>query len=291
MALGTLPATGARLAHRLGRTGLVLGAIVLGLGATRTHHFPADVQSVDEFSTTAPADWCATGTEALPGDGCYAAGGENLKPLPLVVYLHGMFEKGTMEDEERDRQRRIAHEAVERGFAFLALRARPGGCMKDPRGSSLVCWPSNEWTAERAPAFVKSWRPALEAAAKRHPFTRKFLLGFSSGGYFAGLVAEQNLWDADACVVAHAGPVEPVKAVGSKPPLLLISAADDPSRESMRRYDDELFADEWPHDRFVREGGHSLADVDIDVALTFFVRSQKEPLPLRPTLPAHGSSE
>ena len=75
MAPGTLTATAARPAHRLGRAGLVLGVIALGLGATRTHQFPADVQNVDEFSTPAAADWCATGTEAIPGDGCYAAGG------------------------------------------------------------------------------------------------------------------------------------------------------------------------------------------------------------------------
>jgi dienelactone hydrolase len=228
--------------------------------------------------------WCADGLEPVPGGGCYAAPEGAPRKLPLIIYLHGIFEKGASEDEERDRQRRVALRAVGRGFAVLALRGKEGACTTTSERANKVCWPSNEWTADRGPTYVQAWEPALRAAAKRHPFDRHYVLGFSNGGFFAGLVAERALYDADAFVVAHAGPVEPVKALGSKPPLLLISADDDISQEGMVRLDDELTREDWPHEHYVREGGHALPDSDIDVALTFFERTRTESLPLRPSL-------
>jgi dienelactone hydrolase len=187
-----------------------------------------------------------------------------------------------MADDERDRQRRVARRATARGFAVLALRGKEGAC--HPERPGLVCWPSNERSADKAPAFVEGWQPGLQAAAVKHRYRETFVLGFSNGGYFAALVAERALYKADAFVVAHGGPVEPVRGVGSKPPLLLMSADEDISQEGMVQLDDELTEDDWPHDHYVRDGGHALPDSDIDAALAFFERSRTEPLPLRPPL-------
>jgi len=243
--------------------------------------------SEEDVPEDAPViEWCSPGLEAIAGGGCYAApaGAADGATLPLVLYLHGLIEKGPLEVEERDRQRRVALRATERGFAVLALRGAEGACTTDPEHSPLVCWPSNERTAEKAPAFVESWQPALRVARSRHPFDEKDVLGFSNGGFFAGLVAERALYDATAFVVAHGGPVEPVKAVGRKPPLLLISADEDSSQEGMVRLDDELTREDWPHAHYVRDGGHALPDSDIEAALSFFERTRTERLPLRPPL-------
>lgn len=220
----------------------------------------------------------------MPGGGCYASPRVAEGKSPLVVYLHGLFEKGPLEEEELDWQRRVARRATERGFSVLALRGGEGACTTAPERSTVVCWPSNEWTADKAPIFVDAWLPALQAAARRRPFDARYLIGFSNGGYFAGLVAERGLFDADAVVVAHAGPVEPVTAQGTKPPLLLLSADDDVSQEGMVRLDDELTRENWPHVHVAREGGHGLTDSDIDAALTFFERTRTESLPLDPPL-------
>jgi predicted esterase len=227
---------------------------------------------------------CAEGLESIAGGGCYAAPERATGKLPLLIYLHGLIEKGPLEEEERDRQRRVARRGTERGFAVLALRGARGACASAPLRSPLVCWPSNEWTADRGAGFVQAWEPALRAASELHPFDAQYVLGFSNGGYFAGLVAERALYDAQAFVVAHAGPVEPVKALGNKPPILLMSADDDVSQEEMVRLDEELSLDGWPHDHYVREGGHALPDSDIDAALTFFERTRTETVPLRPPL-------
>ena len=233
----------------------------------------------------APLDsFCASGLQPVGEGACYAAPADAVanSRLPLLIYLHGFFERGSTEDEERDRQRRVARQATARGFAVLALRGTEGTC--HPERTALVCWPSNERTADKAPAFVEAWQPALRSAESSHPFTEKYVFGFSNGGYFAGLLAERALYEASAFVIAHAGPVEPVRGVGSKPPLLLMSADDDVSQEGMVQLDDELTQDGWPHDHYVRSGGHALPDSDIDVALTFFDRTRNEPLPLRPPL-------
>jgi predicted esterase len=228
--------------------------------------------------------FCAGGLQPLADGACYAAPRDapDDAALPLVIYLHGLFERGPMEDEEHDRQRRVARQATARGFAVLALRGTEGACHSEQ--TALVCWPSNERSAEKAPAFVEAWQPALQFAERRHRFSETFVLGFSNGGYFASLVAERALYKANAFVIAHAGPVEPVRGVGSKPPILLMSADEDISQEGMVQLDDELTRDDWPHEHYVRDGGHALPDSDIDAALTFFERTRTEPLPLRPPL-------
>jgi dienelactone hydrolase len=231
-----------------------------------------------------PDAFCASDLQPIAGGACYAAPPDAPpgSPLPLVIYLHGLFERGPMENEERDRQRRVARQATARGFAVLALKGAEGAC--DSERTALVCWPSNERSADKAPAFVEQWQPALKSAEKRHPIEARYVLGFSNGGYFAGLIAEGALYDANAFVIAHAGPVQPVRAVGRKPPLLLMSADEDISQEGMVQLDDELTRDDWPHEHYVRDGGHALPDSDIGVALTFFERTRTERLPLRPPI-------
>jgi dienelactone hydrolase len=225
--------------------------------------------SPDEFGIVA---WCGEGLLPVAGGACYAAppGAAPHSALPLVVYLHGLFE---------------ARIATQRGFAVLAPRGTQGACRTASEPTSLVCWPSNPRTADRAEAYVESWRPGLDAAAERHPFASRYVLGFSNGGYFAGLVAERALFEADAFVVAHSGPVEPVRADGKKPPMLLMSADEEPEvQDEMIRLDDELTREGWPHVHYVRDGGHALPDSDIEVALNFFVRTRTERWPLRPPL-------
>jgi dienelactone hydrolase len=263
-----------------------LGAVVGGLLVSLVRRWGASADGTQaNLLGGAPLDsFCASGLLPMADGACYAAPPDAVQEskLPLVLYLHGLFERGPMEDEERDRQRRVARQATARGFAVLALRGAEGACHSER--TTLVCWPSNERSAEKAPAFVAAWQPALRAAEKKHPFTDEYVFGFSNGGYFAGLIAEKVLYKADAFVIAHAGPVEPVRGVGGKPPLLLMSADEDVSQEGMVQLDDELARDDWPHEHYVRDGGHALPDSDIDVALTFFERTRSEPLPLRPPI-------
>jgi len=242
-----------------------------------------DDPTVDAAPADPPADWCAPELEPLAGGGCFA-GSPSTQPQPLVVYLHGRYPSDAAA-EELDRQSRVARRAKSQGFAVLALRSPPAICTA-PELANWFCWPSSERNADAGAEIVQAWDKPLAAARERARSRERFLLGFSSGGYFAGLIASRALLDIDGVVVAHGGPVEPVHALGPKPPLLLLSADDDVAQDDMIRLDTELTREGWPHDSYARAGGHALTNEDIDAALSFFSRA-REPLPLQPPLAMH----
>jgi predicted esterase len=269
---------------------LLLAACALAAGLLhlwQRHTDEASAQagrSAADAADDPPVDWCAAGFEPIAGGGCLAVSPVPRRPAPLVVYLHGRYARAAPGDE-RDRASRLAARATSRGFAVLALRGRLGECT-DPDLADWYCWPSNERNADRAAAVVDARARAVAEATQRSGARRTFLLGFSSGGYFAGLLASRGLLDVAAVAVAHGGPVEPVRARDRMPPLLLLSADDDVAQDDMIRYEHELARERWPHDSYARSGGHALTDEDIDAALTFFLRAG-ERLPLVPPLPLH----
>ena len=244
---------------------------------------PASAPS-SSAETDVDADWCAPGFEPIAGGGCFAPSAAPSVRRPLVLYLHGRYPADAPADES-DRQRRLALRATPRGFSVLALRGRLGTCLA-PELASWYCWPSNERNQDAAEAFVSMWARALSTARERAGSRATVLLGFSNGGYFAGLIASRGLVEAQAVAVAHGGPVEPVRVRPEAPPMLLLSADDDVAQDDMIRFDEELTRERWPHDSYARFGGHALTDEDIDAALSFFLRSN-EPLPLQPPLPMH----
>lgn len=240
----------------------------------------------EDADPAATLPWCADGLEPIAGGGCFAGPGDARPGAPLILYLHGIYDRAGTSDE-MDRQRRLALRASKKGFAVLAMRSHVGICHPDvPEFASKYCWPSNEQTADRAKELVLGWQAALDAADKRVGRGKRFVLGFSSGGYFAGLLASRGLFTADGFVIAHGGPVRPVHAEGAKPPLLLLSADDDEAQDTMLVLDQELTRENWAHDHYARDGGHGLTDSDIDLALAFFLRNG-EKVPLQPPLSDH----
>jgi predicted esterase len=165
----------------------------------------------------------------------------------------------------------------------LAVRSRLGVCSSSDL-ADWYCWPTSEGAADTD--AIRRWSRVVDETQRRVGATRRYLLGFSSGGYFAGMIASQGWAPFDAVVVAHGGPVEPLHPAGSTPPMLLLSADDDVAQMDMMRLDDDLRRVGWPRDSYARAGAHGLADEDIDAALSFFARSG-ESMPLRPPLPLH----
>jgi dienelactone hydrolase len=181
------------------------------------------------------------------------------------------------------RQDRVARLGIAKGFAVLALRGVQGECTQAELADTW-CWPSNPRNEGDGPAFFDRLKPAMAAARGRIGAGPTVLLGFSNGAYFAALIATRSLGPFDAIAIAHGGPVQPTHAQGTTPPLLLITADDDPSDGEMRQLDAELARERWAHELVAREGAHALLDWDVDIALTFFARVQKERLPLVPPL-------
>jgi poly(3-hydroxybutyrate) depolymerase len=248
---------------------IAVGALV-GVVVVLALAFFRRAPAVIEHPIEAGPTWCAPGFEPIEG-GCLAGTG------PLVVYLHGRYALASLPGEV-DRQTRLAKMAVARGFSVLALRGRQGQCIA-PELADHWCWPSNERNEDDAKTYVADFTTAIEAAETRVGKSKRYLLGFSNGGYFAAIFATRALLPFDAIAIAGAGPVEPTRAWKTKPPILLITADDDFSCESMLELDRELVRESWPHDIVSRDGGHELTDGDMDAALTFFTRLNKETLP------------
>jgi predicted esterase len=229
-------------------------------------------------------DWCAPGFSPIAGGGCFAAPRAPPSRAPLVVYLHGMYAPSAA-DDETERQSRLARLAIARGFAVLALRGRQGQCLAETV-RDWFCFPSNERNAVDGPAVVASWSVALANAEARIPGgpSHRWLLGFSNGAYFAGIIAMRSLLRLDALAIAHAGPTDPVTQQPVMPPILLITADEDLAIPQMMRFDTLLSAVKWPHAIVTRDGGHELTEQDITMALTFFDRLRRERLPFRPPL-------
>jgi predicted esterase len=184
------------------------------------------------------------------------------------VYLHGRYARDAASDEI-DRQRRLAARAKARGFAVVVLRGQLGACTGQGL-SAWFCWPNGQ-PDEVIAALLRSWNQTLDLARARARSPALYLLGFSNGGYFVGLLATRGLLDASAFVIAHGGPVEPLRAIGNKRPMLLLSADDDVAQDDMIRFDEELAREGWDHESYARFGGHGLTDEDIDSAIAFFV--------------------
>jgi predicted esterase len=229
---------------------------------------------------------CMEGFEPIAGEGCLALPKEGPTPPPLLVYLHGMYD-GNAPGQEIDRTTRLGKRATARGFAVLAFRGRQGQCTALPEYATWYCWPSNDKTADAGPELVTSWSTALDIAATRTKARRRYVLGFSNGGYFAVLLATRDLFRADAFAIAGAGVIRPYKPPADKVPIVLVSGDDDPSQPDMLALDQALHADKWPHDAYGRDGGHALTDADIDLVLTFFTRSETEKVPLAPPIVLH----
>ena len=263
--------------------GTAIGFVALRRPAAR-HATARDVHPAERTLPTEPvADWCAPGYEAIPG-GCLALSASATAPQPLVVYLHGRYARDASA-EEVDRQRRLGALATTHGFAVLALRGRQGECTSAEL-ATWFCWPSNEHNEDGAASVVATWAWTMEEAHRRARSNTRFVLGFSNGAYFAGLLATHALLDAEGYVIAHGGPVEPVHTQPRMPPLLLLSADDDIAQDDMLRLDGMLTRERWPHDSYARAGAHGLTDGDIDAALSFFSRAT-EPVPLEPPLSLH----
>jgi len=229
------------------------------------------------------ADWCAPGFDPIAG-GCLANAQEG--PIKaMIVYLHGRYARDAAA-EEIDRQRRLALKATKSGYAVLALRSRLGVCSTADL-ADWYCWPTSEAAADAE--AVGRWSRVVDDVQRRVGAPRRYLLGFSSGGYFAGMVVSRGWVSFDAVVVAHGGPVEPLQPANPMPPMLLLSADDDVAQLEMMRFDDDLRRQSWPHDAYARAGAHGLADGDVDAALAFFARSG-ESMPLRPPLPLHRAA-
>ena len=229
---------------------------------------------------TASGTLCGEGLEPL-GEACLALPSGANGDTSVVIYLHGMF-PSDFPQQSLQGQRELAQMATARGFALLVPRGRLGLCDWKQEFHSWYCWPSTARTAPMAAEITASWEPLWKALDEKlgRPSgdrgRRRFLLGYSNGGFFGSLLAARGDVSFDAYAIAHAGPVEPSWFDPTRPvPVLLLSAeADNWQAPLMEELHARLYEAGWAHEYRIRPGGHALTAGDIEDALSFFAARQ-----------------
>jgi predicted esterase len=225
-------------------------------------------------AATASGTLCGEGLQPL-GEACLALPGDASASTPVVLYLHGLF-PSDFPQQSLIAQRELAQMVAARGFALLVPRGRLGLCDWKPELLNWYCWPSTARTAPLAAEIAASWQPLWKAldeklGASETP-RKRFVLGYSIGGFFAALLAARGDVPFDAYAIAHAGSVEPCWFDPTRPrPVLLIAAEGDlwqaPLMELLHL---RLLEAGWPHEYKIRQGGHALTAGDIEDSLSFF---------------------
>jgi predicted esterase len=234
-----------------------------------------------EPASTASGTLCGEGLEPL-GEACLALPPGAPSDVPVVLYLHGMF-PSDYPQQSLIAQRELATMATARGFALLVPRGRLGLCDWKPELLNWYCWPSTMRTAQLAPEIVQGWTPLWKALDDRLGGSadrprKRFVLGYSNGGFFAALLAARGDLPFDAYAIAHGGAVEPCWFDPSRPaPMLLLSAEGDQWQAPlMAELHERLDEASWPNEHRIRQGGHALTAGDIEDALGFFASHRQQ---------------
>jgi poly(3-hydroxybutyrate) depolymerase len=253
-----------RIARTMGLAGIIAGASLTAtvtLGACGGPDKPPATLSASD-------SWCPDGFEVGPQDTCFAVPEKTTKDTPVLVYLHGMYIGHGSPDEWN-----LVHSAVTRGFAVVMPRGKRGLCAWKAELKDHFCWPQETDDPQAFKNVVAEWDRVLwQVDAILEAGTHKrYVLGYSNGGFFASYIAEHALFPAQAYSIVNGGMLEPVPRVAKPMPIMLISAADDMVQgPKMKELNDSFSKASWMHAFCTRPGQHPLAQEDVQASLRFF---------------------
>jgi len=201
---------------------------------------------------TASAPWCAPEVSELSDHVCYFDGGaKDDGRRTLVIYLHGML--ATTPGFQYLQQRAMAMHAGKHGFTVLLPTSplTPGGYL----------WPTSAVAQkDQEPGVIAGLHAARVALETKlgHPFDEVFVIGFSSGAYYASSLALRSALDVDGyMVLAGAASWGPKQTPGKRAPVFVgVSAADKATAQDSRGFAGTLSAMGWPFRVEERQAGH-----------------------------------
>ncbi|XXT25338.1 dienelactone hydrolase family protein [Sorangium sp. So ce429] len=150
-------------------------------------------------------EWCSAGWSGLDDHTCFHVPETAARGAPILLVLHGAMAPDSLPGALQA----IAAEAA-RALGVVAVfpRGRPGLCTWEPSVETHLCWPTRRETVDAAaPALIEEWMraEALLARILGGTFGRRYVMGFSNGGYFASYVALEGLIDIDGAGLVGAG--------------------------------------------------------------------------------------
>lgn len=212
--------------------------------------------------------WCPEGFEIGPQDTCFAIPDKHDGATPVLVYLHGMYSGHGSPEEWR-----LVRGAVDRGFAVVVPRGKRGLCAWKAELKDHFCWPQEVDDPQAFKNVVAEWDRVLwQVDALLEPGTHKrYVLGYSNGGFFATYLATHGLFFADGYAIVNGGLLDPSPSatLPRSASMLLIAARDD-ARHGPKDIHDAFTKGGVPHAWCARPGAHALTAEDVDAALRFF---------------------
>jgi serine/threonine protein kinase/predicted esterase len=215
--------------------------------------------------------FCGPGWRALDHDTCVALPERFSPPASLVVFAHGILAAGALPAEE---QATLLAAAQAHGFAVLFARGKVGLCDWEPKVATSYCWPTKQKTVDEAgPEILAEWtvaqRRAEEIAGER--FQRRYLFGFSNGGYFVAHLVVEGRFPVDGAGVVGAGRTaidESLSGPGRLPLYLAVGDQEAPAtRQDAANLAHVLALRGWPLRYVVHPGrAHELHEDDLGSA-------------------------
>jgi len=197
--------------------------------------------------------WCAPEVNELSDHVCYA---EGTTPKDgrrtLVIYLHGML--ATNPGFPWLQHRAMALHANRLGFTVLMPTS--------PRHENEFVWPTSESAQKEEEASILAGIKKARANLERrlgHSFDETFVVGFSSGAYYASSLALRGALDVDGYIVLAGGAswARTHAAKADRAPIFVgVSAADKQTRDHSRSFGATLANLHWPARTEERNAGH-----------------------------------
>jgi predicted esterase len=215
--------------------------------------------------------WCGSGWLGLDGSTCLALPERFASPASLVIFAHGILAPGALPTHD---QAMLLAAARKHGFAVLFARGTAGLCDWDAGVSDHACWPTRRRTVDDAgPAIFAAWANgqarAEDSAGVR--FERRYLVGFSNGGYFVAYVALEGRFPIAGAGVVGAGrtAIDETLSGPAHPPFYLAvgDAEASGTRQDAANLAHVLALRGWPVTSVVHAGrGHEMDEDDLALA-------------------------
>lgn len=257
---------------------LVVGLALLP--ACSRDHKSAPAPAAARENTTelaSPAIFCGEGWRALEGGACLAVPDHLAAPPSLVVYAHGMLAPDALPTDE---QATLLAAARSHGFAVLFPRGKAGLCTWEPGVVDNLCWPTKqEIVGAAGPGILAAWdeSQARAEATLKVRFEKRYLFGFSNGGYFVAFLTVEGRYRVDGAGLVGAGrtAVDESRSGEARPPFYLAVGEQE---EEVTRQDAATLAQVldrrgWKTAHVVHPGrGHELHEDDLAAAWALWGR-------------------
>ena len=224
----------------------------------------------DPDSDASPAPWCAPELEPLDGDTCFLDANRPGERRTLVLFLHGVVNDGGK--WQWLQQRALASYAKKLGFAALMPRA-------PLRTAPKTGFTGRAWDSSFSPdpavekSLVERWLRAKRHVEAKGTFDEFFVIGFSSGAYYAASLAlRSRLSEADGYALFAGGAASrpPSHSEEHRVPVFVGICAKDASTAPMARaLAGSLAAAAWPHRTEERPVGHMFSEPHVASALDY----------------------